>query len=53
MIRPPADEDDTAYTEWDSDEPVMPHQVLEQIVDAIQSLSGCIGPPKLVALLLI
>ena len=37
IIRPPADEDDTAYTEWDSDEPVAPQQVLEQIVDAIRS----------------
>jgi hypothetical protein len=37
IVRPPDDEDDTAYTEWDSDEPVPPQQVLEQIVDAIKS----------------
>ena len=37
IYRPPDDEDDTPYTEWDSDEPVAPQQVLEQIVDAIRS----------------
>jgi hypothetical protein len=37
IVRPPDDEEDTAYTEWDSDEPVPPQQVLEQIVDAIKS----------------
>jgi hypothetical protein len=37
IVSPPVDEDDTAYTEWESDEPAAPQQVLEQIMDAIRS----------------